>query len=86
MGEPLPTEPVRRLEDHLAETVAKMDTWLEQGRAIRSEFALKLHALREADNVVVDEAIDDFERRMAEDVPYEDAMDADDLIAAARRR
>lgn len=66
--------------------VAQLDTWLEEGQAIRSGFALKLHALREADDPAVIAAEDDAEQRIAQGRPYEDAMNAEDLVALARTR
>lgn len=82
MTETAAVEAVRRMEDHLAQAVARLDEWLSEGHTIRSELALKLHALREADSPEVREAIADAQRRIADNQPYEDAMDVDELVAS----
>jgi len=76
---------VRSFEKDLSEAVSRLDSWLTDGHAIRSELALRLHALREAEDPAVADAVADLERRMEDDHPYEDAVDVDRLADLLHR-
>lgn len=74
------------VEEYLAKTVAEADNLLNAAKEARDQLALRLHALQMASDARVDETVDDYERRVKENRPYEDATSVDDLIAEARSR
>lgn len=90
MGLPEPVEPaageVISIEDRLVEQVQQIDAIMDFVVNVRENTVLLLHSLRSAQSDKVAAAVEDYNARVAGDRPYEDAVDVDQLLAAARTR
>jgi hypothetical protein len=86
MSEPARDEQLIDLVDYLSETIARMDAAIGRMQADRRELATRLAALEAASDLAVLSAADDYERRVAENRPYEDAVGGQTLIEEAHRR
>ena len=85
-------EPAQQLDDvidmvkYLEETIAQIDSAVNDWQAQRESLALRLAAMKAARDPAVLAAAAEYELRVAENRPYEDAQDAGDLISEAHRR
>lgn len=82
-GDTSPDEVVA-IGDYLQGTIEHLDEVLSSGHQVRTEFALRLHALRMAEDVDVAAAEDEYEARVTENRPYVDATPVGDLVAQVR--
>lgn len=74
------------IEEYLSMTLAEVDHALGAAAEVRDLLALRLRALRMADDERVANAVGDYERRVAEGRGYEDAVPVEDLLAEADSR
>lgn len=87
MGEPLRRdEEVINMVQYMRDSLARMDQAVEAWMTERNELAVRLAAMESAHDPKVLAAAEDYQRRIAEERPYEDAEDAETLIGEAHRR
>ncbi len=72
------------VEEYLSMALVEFDQALAAAREMRDQLALRLHALQMASDKRVGRAVDDYQERLAEGRPYEDARSVETLIAEAR--
>lgn len=71
---------------YLRDLIDEIDQAVGGWTTKRQEFAVRLAAMEAATDPAVLEAVSDYEARVAEGRPYEDAEDAESLLAEAHRR
>lgn len=74
-----PAADVVSVEEYLEELVADADRMLAGLAETRDRLAINLHGLRMARDPRVAEAVADYERRVAENDPYTDGLDIDEV-------
>jgi len=72
--------------DYLRATLSSMDEATAELQARRKGLAIRLDAINAATSERVTKAAADYESRMADGRPYEDAEDAEALLAEAHAR
>ncbi len=74
------------MREHLRSGLAKADMAIAEILKTRTEMAITLAAADAASDPEVLAAAEDYERRTAENRPYENARSAEDVISEAARR
>lgn len=72
--------------DFLRESLQEMDETITEMRARRQTFAMRLAAIEASTNPAVQAAAADYEARVRDERPYENAEPASDLLSEAHRR
>jgi len=87
MGEPQPQdEHVVDMVEYLRDTLAEIDAAIAELNQRRVGIAERLAVIAAASDPMVHKAVADYSARLAEDRPYEDARDANELIMEAHRQ
>jgi len=86
MGEPARQAEVVDLGEYLDKTIIELDNTIRELQATRTAFAIKRAVLRAATSGSIQQGAADYETRVGEQRPYEDAQDPAQLIAEAHRR
>ncbi len=71
---------------YMRELISEIDEAIAPWLAKRQEIAARLAAMEAATDPAVLEVAADYEERLAEDRPYEDAEDAETLLSEAHKR
>lgn len=80
-----PDADVVDMETYLVETLVKMDRVIRELAEDRQDIAMRLAVIRATGSTGVDEAVAEFERRVAAETPYV-GDDAAQLLSEAHRR
>lgn len=93
MAEAARDDSVRDIADYLRETIAEIDESIAAARSHladlerrRAGLAVRLAVIDAATSPEVESAIEEYEQRVAENRPYENAEDATELLSEAHRR
>jgi hypothetical protein len=87
MGEPRPqNEHVVDMVEYLRDTLAEIDAAIAELNERRLGIAVRLAVIASANDPLIQSAAEDYMARVAEQRPYEDATDANELIMEAHRR
>lgn len=79
-------EEVVSFTEYLRDTIAGMDRTMREWQVHRAELAIKLSVIEAATDPDVATAIQDYERRLAEGRPYENAEPIEDIVKEASSR
>lgn len=72
--------------EYLRATIADIDEMVREWQVKRTALAIRLSSIEAATDPKILEAAADYERRVVDGTPYEDAVDAAELIKEAHRR
>lgn len=86
MAEPARQDQVVEMVQYLRDTIAQIDDALHDLQVRRTGLAIRLAAIEASGDPAVAEAAADYAVRVTENRPYEDAEDAESILAEACSR
>lgn len=81
-----PDSPVVAVSDYLRDTIDDMDDGIAEMTARRNGIAKRLAIIEASDSSPVKRAVADYETRVKDGRPYEDAQPADEVLSEAWKR